>query len=131
MLQWLGDTRLPPGRDDRSPREVGVAWNLDCGCPRHKKNTSGLGSLQCLGAEVYGKWGAQCVRFIPALPRERARGLHPRIRRGWALGLQHRWWGILGIALQRAVAHCAFQDVSDLPRALLEPGPALIDLEIV
>ena len=30
--------------------------------------------------------------------------LHPRVRRGTALSLQHRWWGILSVTLQKAVA---------------------------
>ena len=57
--------------------------------------------LLCLGAEVFGRWSAQCIKFAPALARERSRGLNPRIRRGVALSLQHRWWCILGIALQK------------------------------
>ena len=93
--------------------------------------SSGLGSLQCLGCEVFGRWGAQCVQLVPALARERCRGLHPRIRRGFALGLQHRWWGLLGIALQRAVANCVLNGSSDLPRTQLEPMCALADLEIL
>ena len=58
----------------------------------HEVDSSGLGALYSLGAEVYGRWSAQCVELVPALARERARGLHPRVRRGTALGLQHRWW---------------------------------------
>eukprot|EP00973_Karenia_brevis_P033453 4612828-Karenia_brevis.AAC.1 len=38
-----------------------------------------------------------------------------------ALGLQHRWWGLLGVALQRAVADAVLNDHSDLPRTQLEP----------
>ena len=66
--------------------------------------STGLGALLCLGCEVYGRWGQQCVKLVPELARERARGLHPRVRRGTALSLQHRWWGILGMALQKSVA---------------------------
>ena len=94
--------------------------------------SSGLGSLQCLGCEVYGRWSAQSVKLVPELARERARGLHPRIRRGVALGLQHRWWGILSIALQRAVANVVLNpDCADLNRLQLEPMPFLADLEIL
>ena len=46
---------------------------------------SGLGALFCLGAEVFGRWGQQCIDLVPALARERTRGLHPRVRRGTAL----------------------------------------------
>merc|ERR1711966_418032 len=92
---------------------------------------SGLGSLQCLGAEVYGKWGHQYVRLVPALAREYTATLHPRIRRGMALGLQHRWWGILGVALQSAVARGVLHHAADLPQVLREAAPSLTDLEMV
>ena len=59
--------------------------------------SSGLGSLQCLGAEGYGRWGPQCVRLVPALARERARGLHPRLRRGVAFGFAAQVVGHFGL----------------------------------
>ena len=89
---------------------------------------SGLGSLQCLGCEVFGRWSKQSVKLVPALARERARGLHPRVRRGVALSLQHRWWGLLGVALQKAVAHLVLNSGGDdLVQTQLEPNPPLAD----
>ena len=96
----------------------------------HEVITSGLGSLQCLGCEVYGRWSAQCVQIVPKLARERSRSLHPRLRRGAALGLQHRWWGLLGIVLQRAVANVVlYPESPDLLRLELEPAASLADRE--
>ena len=94
---------------------------------------SGLGSLLCLGCEVYGRWSAQSVKLVPALAREYCRGLHPRVRRGTALALQHRWWGLLGVALQKSVAHMVLNADAgdDLYTGQLEPMPALSELEIV
>ena len=94
---------------------------------------SGLGELLCLGCEVFGRWGPQCVTIIPALAREKSRGLHPRIRRGVAMSLQHRWWGLLGVALQKAVAHIVLHcdNGADLYTALLEPVPPVADLPVV
>ena len=90
---------------------------------------SGVGTLYCLGAEVFGRWGEQCTELVPALARERTRGLHPRVRRGTALLLQRRWWGILGIALQRGVAHILqYETGADLVRTQLEPATAIADL---
>ena len=98
----------------------------------HEVINTGLGSLQCLGCEVYGRWSSQCIALVPALARERCRGMHPRIRRGAALGLQHRWWGILADALQRAVANVVLNPESaDLSRMQLEPMPSLADLLII
>ena len=66
------------------------------------------------------------------LVRERTRMLHPRVRRGTALSLQHRWWGILSISLQRAEAPAILKDSgSDLYTALLEPILGLADVVAV
>ena len=97
----------------------------------HEVISSGLGILQCLGAEVFGRWGQQAVDLIPALARERSRGLHPHIRRGVALQLQHRWWGLLGIALQKAVSFAVLHEWADIPHTQLEPACALADLMVL
>jgi hypothetical protein len=98
----------------------------------HEVVDSGLGALYCLGAEVYGRLSAQAETLLPELARERSRGLHPRIRRGTALGLLHRWSGIVAVGLQRAVAHIVARDTgADLPRTQLEPLVCLADLVTV
>ena len=91
---------------------------------------SGLGEMLRLGCEVYGRWSHQSVKLVPALARERARGIHPRLRKGMALSLQHRWWGLLGIALQKAVAHLILNAAAgaDLVQMQLEPVPPLADI---
>ena len=97
----------------------------------HEVISSGLGTLMCLSCEVYGRWGAQPVRLVPQLARERTKGLHPRIRRGSALSLQHRWWGLLGVALQQSVARMVlFAEGADLMGTWLEPAPNLADLGV-
>ena len=102
------------------------------GVPRVEFRTnceSGLGSLQCLSAEVFGRWGEQCIELVPRLARERTRGIHVRLRRGTALLLQRRRWRILGIGLQRGVAHVIrHQSGIDLVRTQLEPATLLADL---
>ena len=93
--------------------------------------TTGLGSLQCLGAEVYGRWGQQSIDLVPKLARERTRGLHPNIRKSIALGYQHRWWGILGVALQRSVARSVLNPYGDIPKTPLEPVCRVADVDII
>ena len=93
---------------------------------------SGLGALYSLGAEVYGRMCNQAVTLLPELARERCRGLHPRLRRGTALGLLHRWAGILSVGLQRGVAHIVANEFgADLVRTQLEPCIELADLAVV
>ena len=97
----------------------------------HEVCTSGLGALKCLGAEVYGRMSRQCIELIPELARERSRGLHPRLRKSVAFGLQHRWSGILAISLQRAVANIVSGESADITQAYLEPTVAIADLVMV
>ena len=93
--------------------------------------SSGLGVLYCLGAEVYGRWSKQCIELLPELARERSRGLHPRLRKSTSLILQHRWAGVLGIGLQKAVAHIISAGPgADLVRVQLEPAVFLADLAL-
>ena len=93
---------------------------------------SGLGGLYSLGATVFGRWSTQAVKLLPELARERSRGLHPRLRKSTALGLLHRWSGILSIALQRGVSHIIANDFgADLVRTQLEPALDLADLPLL
>ena len=71
---------------------------------------SGLGELYCLGHEVFGRWGRQAVKLLPLLARERARGMHPRLRRGTALSYLTRWSGLIAIGFQKAVATAVLRD---------------------
>ena len=119
-----------PGTSNRGGKLLQTAETIN----NHTYNdviASGLGSLQCLGCEVYGRWGPQSVALVPALARERCRNLPARIRRGTTMGLLHRWWGILGTALQRAVAHTILYEYADLPTTNLEPTCPLDELEVV
>ena len=93
---------------------------------------SGLGGLYGLGAEVFGRWSSQAVKLLPELARERSRGLHPRLRKSTALGLLHRWSGIVSIVLLRGVSHIVTNDFgADLVRAQLELALDLADLPLM
>ena len=120
-----------PGTSNRGGRLLEIA-DVDNQLTYEPVVDSGLGALYCLGCEVYGRWGKPCVDLVQAMVREKTRMLHPRIRRGTALGLQHRWWGILSISLQKAVAHAMLEDEGgDLYETLLEPIPGYADLPIL
>ena len=97
----------------------------------HEVLTSGLGSLECLGCEVFGRWGEQSMNLVPALARERCRDLPARMRRGTMMGLLHRWWGLLGVSLQKSVAHIVLHEYADLPTTQVEPICPLSELPVV
>ena len=92
---------------------------------------SGIASLKCLGHEVFGRWEDTCVQLVPKLALERTRGLHVRLRRGIALGLQRRWCGLIGISVLKVVAHqvLRFEDSGvDLYETRLEEPTFIADL---
>ncbi len=92
---------------------------------------SGLGALYCLGFEVFGRWGRQCIDLLPLLARERARGMHPRLRRGAALSYLRLWSGVISVALMKAVVAAAVRaEGADLATTSLEPVPCFADLPI-
>ena len=75
--------------------------------------------------------GQAVVELVPQLAREKAREVHPRIRRGIALQYLTRWSGILTVAVQKAVAMAVVRDAgADLATSLLEPAPGAADLPL-
>ena len=132
VLSPVSRNGLPrPGTSNRGGRFLEIAEN-DNNATYRPVIESGLGELLYLGCEVYGRWGQPCINLMEKLVRERSRLLHPRVRRGTALGLQHRWWGILSISLHKAVARAILRNGgADLHDALLEPIPGLADLAVV
>lgn len=118
-----------PGTSNAGGRLLDTA-EADNEATHHEVVASGLGHLLCLGCEVFVRWGRQCTDLVPKLAREKSRGMHPRIRRGMALAWQQRWFGLLGISLQRAVAHCILHHSTgaDLVTSLLEPFPHAADV---
>jgi len=97
----------------------------------HEVPESGLGSLLCLGCEVFGRWSGDPVRVVPAMAAAKARGLPPLVRRGVAQALAARWWGLLCVATQRLVARAVLRDAgADLVTTLLEDPPGIADLPV-
>ena len=60
--------------------------------------------LVVLGSEVGGRWDAEAVRFVRTLARCRTQRAPPLMRGGLAGALAHRWWCLLSVAVQKAVA---------------------------
>ena len=96
-----------PGREQITMGVAYLHWHNRNDNTYAVVTTSGLGWLLCLGAEVYWRWGQQAIDIVPRLARERTRGLEPRIRKGIDLGYPHRWWGLVGVALQKNEASIA------------------------
>ena len=132
VLSPLSRTGAPRGGTSNQGGRLLVDATHENNITYHEVLDTGLAALYSLGCEVYGRWNETCIKLVPALAREHARGLHPRVRRGAALGFQNRWWSVLGVALQKAVAAAVLRDHGeDLPTARLAPFLALADLPVL
>ena len=90
---------------------------------------SNTGRLYCLGVEVFGRWAQEALALVRDLARERVAGLPARVRLGTHQRLLRRWWGLLGMATQRAVARAVLQGSgADLAETLVERPPGVADL---
>jgi len=126
LLSPLGRTGGPRAGTSNQGETLLQITTVDNSNNYHEATDTGLGSLYCLGCEVYGRRSEQGITLVPALARE------VRCRRGAALGFQYRFWSILNIALQRSVAEAVLRDTSqDLCTIEFEPVPALADLPVV
>ena len=75
-------------------------------------------ALLCLGVETYGRWGTHCLQLVRQLARLRALDAAPILQRAFQQGYERRWWFILSVTVQRAVAETALRDAgADLAAA--------------
>ena len=79
-----------------------------------------------LASEVGGRFSAEAVDLVRQLARHRASEQPPPLRRSFHVILWRRWWGMLSIAVQRAVA-CNLQG-SAWPLVRAFPLPDLEEL---
>ena len=63
--------------------------------------------LVVLGSEVGGRWNTEAQRFLRDLLRVRAQRAPPALRPAARAGWTRRWWGLLSVAVQQAVATTA------------------------
>lgn len=64
---------------------------------------SGPQRLLTLATETGGRWGSDCCALMRALVSTRSRRAPPALRSAASAGWQRRWWGLLSVAVQRAV----------------------------
>ena len=85
--------------------------------------------LLVLAAELGGRWSSECHELMRLLLNHRARRTAPAVRAAARSGWQRRWWGLLGVALQQAVAATALGVSWAYPRLPTgDAGPPLPDL---
>ena len=63
--------------------------------------------LIVLGCEVGGRWNDEALGFVRRLARLRAAQAPPLLRQSVAAAYSRRWWCLLGVAVQDALASTA------------------------
>ena len=65
---------------------------------------SSMGKLLTLAVEVGGRWNDTAIDIVSRLAAQKVREVPPLLRRSAQLAWTDRWWAILGIAVQDALA---------------------------
>ena len=66
--------------------------------------SSPLAELLVLACEVGGRWNDQATELVRALAKQKVKNEHPLLRRSAELAWHDRWWSLLGVAVQDALA---------------------------
>jgi hypothetical protein len=95
---------------------------------RHRRtydDVNGNAALLVLGTELFGRWSADAVSLIRELAFLKAREAPLVLRKSVELGWFNRWWGLVGVGAQKAIAmtmmcgHAvdllSVADISDVP----------------
>ena len=87
-------------------------------------------ALLVLGCEVYGRWCQDASRIIRELAALKARQAPPLLRHCAQHAWSNRWWSMVGVGVQRAVAESLLRHAgADLqPCAPLAETPPLADI---
>ena len=94
-------------------------------------SATGAAALIVLGCEVYGRWCNDALQLINELAALKAREAPRYLRRSAKAAWSNRWWGIVGVGVQRAIAEALLCTSSpDLLPAGVPPAdePQLMDV---
>jgi len=84
--------------------------------------------LVVLAGEVGGRWSATAAWLLRRLAAHKAAEAPPALRRGTALALERRWWGLLAVATQDALASTLLNDAPKLLHGRPPATPHLANL---
>ena len=125
-----GDGRPKPKAADRNGAAVADAErkNREDDCP--DVEASPHARLLSLGVETHGRWSPLSQQLLTQLVTKKARGVAEVLRRTTERAYMARWWSLLAVALQKAVAEAVLRESgADLTTAEEQLfAPALADV---
>ena len=102
-----GEARPHAASTDRGIIGSGVATKRRKHADVHSSATA---SLLVLGCEVYGRWSDDTTRTMRELAALKARQAPPLLRGCAMHAWSNRWWGIVGVGVQRAIAEALLRE---------------------
>ena len=125
-----GDGRPKPRAADEDGAAVAEAERKNREEDYPDVDASPHACLLCLGVETYGRWSPHSQQLVAQLAKTKAQTVAQALRRTTERAYAQRWWSLLAVALQRAVAEAVLREAgADLTAA--EPQlvpPALADV---
>ena len=91
---------------------------------------SGVARLVVLGCEVYGRWCDDAIELVRQLAAAKAREAPPALRAAARQAWSCRWWGLVGVGVQRAIAEALLREggADLLPSSSPAAAPPLIEV---
>ena len=99
---------------------------------REAAQAAGKVMLETLASEIGGRWSENCIKWVAHLAKYKASSELPHLQRASEFAWHSRWWSILSVAAQRALALSLIEVDGDAikPLADFEPrvGEILADV---
>ena len=99
---------------------------------REAAQAAGKVMLETFACEIGGRWSENCIKWVAHLAKYKASSELPHLQRASEFAWHSRWWSILSVAAQRALALSLIEVDSDAikPLADFEPrvGEILADV---
>lgn len=111
---------------------IEVAENRKISTYREAAQDAGQVKLETLACEIGGRWSTNCVKWVGMLAKHKASSDLPHLKRASEFAWHSRWWSLLSVAAQRALALSLTEVQSEAikPYAGFEPrvGEILADV---
>ena len=105
-----------------------IAENRKTNTYREAAEAAGQVKLVTLACEVGGRWSESCIKWVEQLAKYKASGQPLHLRRATEYAYYKRWWSLLSVAAQRAVALSLIEVDCEAIKPLADLEPRIGDV---
>jgi hypothetical protein len=95
---------------------------------REAAQAEGKVTLETLACEIGGRWSENCIKWVAQLAKYKASSELPHLQRASEFAWHSRWWSILSVAAQRALALSLIEVDGDAIKPLADFEPKIGDI---